>query len=87
MTEKKFRQIYPPEVIELMLQRQEEQGNPRNIKPFLNQIQAALTTGGFNWTDTIEGFDFWNDVLYLEDINVFYKKYPKSSNNKILLLI
>ena len=43
MTEQEFREIYPPEVIELMLQRQEEQGNPRSIKPFLEDIRAGKT--------------------------------------------
>lgn len=37
MTEEKFREIYPPEVIELMLKRQEEQGNPKSIEPFFRR--------------------------------------------------
>ena len=41
MTEKEFRETYPPEVIELMLQRQEEQGNPKSIEPFLKDLDRS----------------------------------------------
>ncbi len=85
MTEKKFRQIYPPEVIELMLQKQEEQGNPKNIQVFLKDKDTSKQNKGFDWEATIEGWNFWYTTLY-DNNNVFYKKYPKSSNNILLLL-
>jgi hypothetical protein len=84
MTEQEFRNRYPPEVIELMLKRQEEQGNPKNIGPFLKNIDNGITHGGFNWAETIEGIIFWRDILLDGKFKNFYKLYPKK-NSKILL--
>ena len=86
MTEEKFREIYPPEIIELMLQRQEEQGNPKSIEPFLEDVRAGKTQGAFTWRDTFEGHDFWDKVLRRKKFAVFYKKYPKTNNNILILL-
>ena len=86
MTEQEFRSIYPPEVIELMLQRQEEQGNPKSIKRFLNRIRASSASGGFNWGDTREDRNFWNEVLVHKNFKLFYRRYPTIQNNIILLL-
>ncbi len=72
-----FRNKYPPEVIELMFQRQQEQGNPKNIEPFLYNIRVSRGSGGFTWSDTIEGDDFWERVLICLEFDVFYKAYPK----------
>jgi hypothetical protein len=87
MTEQEFRDIYPPEVIELMFQRQEEHGNPRNIQPFLKDIMTGTISGGFNWIRTIEGWDFWDKVLTYKEFAVFYKQYPKKELKNILLLL
>lgn len=86
MTEKTFRKFYPPEVIELMLVRQQEQGNPKTIKPFLKDIRNGLSNGAFDWSDTIEEHDFWDKVLIDKDFDLFYSEYPKK-NNQILILI
>jgi hypothetical protein len=85
MTEQEFRSKYPPEIIELMLQRQQEQGNPKNIKPFLETISRDKKMKGFSWINTIEGFEFWHDVLKDKDFKIFYNLYPKKRNFKILL--
>lgn len=85
MTEQEFRKIYPPEIIELMLQRQQEQGNPKNIQPFLYLLRIGKTNKGFNWRATIEGYVFWSWVLVNLNFDVFYEKYPKKKNSKILL--
>lgn len=77
MTEQEFREIYPPEIIELMLRRQEEQGNPRSIKPFLNEVRASSGAGGFIWNRTLEKDDFWEEVLGGRNFKLFYDRYPK----------
>ena len=85
MTEQEFRNTYPPEIIELMLIKQQEQGNPKNIQPFLHNIYKGSSEGAFNWRATIEGYIFWNWVLVNLKFDVFYEKYPKKKNSKILL--
>ena len=77
MTEQEFRNMYPPEVIELMLKRQQEQGNPRDIRPFLVIIRMDKRQKGFNWDETKEGYGFWQDVLINVNFDAFYKLYPK----------
>lgn len=77
MTEQEFREIYPPEVIELMLQRQEKQGNRRDIRPFLENIRRGKKRGGFDWNNTPEGERFWDEVLVEKNFKLFYKLYPK----------
>jgi len=85
MTEQEFRNTYPPEIIELMLKRQEEQDNPRDIVPFLKSIDRCKNNGGFDWNKTIERHTFWERVLIRLKFDVFYEKYPKKKNSKILL--
>ena len=68
-----------------MLQRQQEQGNPKNIGPFLHSIYKDKSNGGFEWHETVEGSDFWKRVLIHLKFDIFYEKYPKKRNSKILL--
>jgi hypothetical protein len=77
MTEQEFRSKYPPEIIELMLKRQKEQGNPKDIIPFLILIRMDKIQKGFNWDETKEGYDFWEDVLINLNFHAFYERYPK----------
>ena len=77
MTEQEFRAKYPPEIIELMLQRQKEQGNPKTIKPFLEEVIREKSNGGFDWENTPEGLYFWNKVLVEENFKLFYDLYSK----------
>ena len=86
MTEQEFRSIYPPEIMELMLQRQEEQRNPRSIEPFLKNIYAGKNEKGFTWIDTPERWSFWDNVLMYKNFKLFYDLYPKINNTIILLL-
>lgn len=38
---------------------------------------TANTRGdGFDWEDSPEGFDFWDEILKFEKIEVFFNKYP-----------
>ena len=84
MTEQEFRNIYPPEIIELMLIRQQEQGNPKNIQPFLILIRMDKIQKGFNWDETKEGYGFWERVLINLEFDVFYEFYPKDQLLEII---
>ena len=68
---------FPPEVVELMLQRQVEQGNTRDIEVFEEERNAGKENGGFTWIDTPEGRNFWNSIISEKDFNLFFEKYPK----------
>lgn len=68
---------FPTEIVEMMLDRQEEQGNERDVSVFEKYKKAGKLTRGFTWKNTREGEDFWNEVVYKENFDVFFKKYPK----------
>lgn len=74
---------FPVEVVELMLQRQFEQTGKRNVSVFEENNKAGLNINGFTWTYTIEGHNFWNDVIDGKKFDVFFKKYPKEFNSHI----
>jgi len=70
---------FPPEVVELMLQRQFEQTGKRDVSVFEANNQARKSNNGFTWSDTIEDYYFWNDVILNKEFHVFFEKYPKQS--------
>ncbi len=78
---------FPKEVIEKMLEKQVEQGNPRDVKVFEymkyagnykrdGRINSHKRIKGFEWAITIEGWDFWNAVIMDKNFGEFYKLYP-----------
>lgn len=51
------------ETIELMLMRQVEQGNPKDISVFQRNINATKIEGGFDWGSTPEGATKWLEMV------------------------
>ena len=71
----------PIEIQEIVFKRQIEQGNPRNDELDLGN---GRSNGNFNWDDTIEGDEFWENI-YDGDFSEFYEKYPKKEESKSLV--
>lgn len=69
---------FPEEVVAKMLERQVEQGNPKNVKVFEKEIISDRSEGGFDWSDTEEDVDFWKTVIMEENFDFFFEVYPKS---------
>ena len=76
----------PVEIQERMLDEQERQGNPRNAEVFKEYTMAGIRGGGFSWSRTVDGFDFWDKILFYGDFSVFYAKYPKHPRLKVIPL-
>ncbi|HEX4888568.1 MAG TPA: DUF3310 domain-containing protein [Luteibaculaceae bacterium] len=57
----------PPFVKELMLKRQEEQGNPRDWSVFERSLKINKKSGGFDWYLTPER-DVWHEAIWHEAI-------------------
>lgn len=76
---------FPKEVVEKMLERQEEQGNARDISVFEKSPMIDRISGGFNWEKSIEHSAFWREVLYKKNFKIFFDKYP-TLDQKILNL-
>jgi len=68
----------PIEIQEIVFQKQQGQGNEPNAEL---QLSLDKKECNFNWDQTIEGYDFWEDINdgYFDD---FYKKYPKKTKFK-----
>lgn len=71
----------PIEIQNLILERQYEQVGIRNARIFKDNICAGAESDGFTWEHTIEGHDFWEDILdsYHGKVDGFYEKYPETS--------
>lgn len=65
---------FPIEVVQKMVERQCEQTGNCNVSVF----QISKCSGndcGFVWNKTIEGGDFWRDVIFFNNFDVFFEKY------------
>ena len=61
----------PDFIGEELMKQQELQGNKRDISVFERCFTANQIEGGFDWSKTEQGVDFWNRVLLEKDINLF----------------
>lgn len=75
-------EVFCPEVVELMLQRQKEQTGIVNISVFQDYVISGRSDGGFYWDDTSEGEDFWYDVINNLNFECFFDAYPRKYENK-----
>jgi hypothetical protein len=71
---------FPPEVVEMMLQRQFEQTGKRDVTVFENFRKAGCIDEGFTWSSTSEGPYFWEEVISCKKFHVFFEKYPKKES-------
>ena len=68
---------FPIEVVQKMVDYQVEQGNKADITVFQIRNYASISLGGFSWSNTVEGFNFWDDVINDKEFDLFFNKYPK----------
>ena len=73
---------FPKEIIARMLECQVEQGNPRNVSVFEEDMTAAENKKGFVWRGTKEDYDFWAKVIVEKNFDLFFEKYPKQDNQE-----
>lgn len=70
---------FPEEVVEKMLEYQEKQGNLRDVSVF-EKYPCSASPLGFDWDktdETLEGWDFWFDVIMNKKFDLFFRRYPK----------
>jgi len=68
---------FPIEVVQKMVEEQVHQGNKADVGVFQIDPSFCAESGGFDWTRTKEGDEFWNSVIGNVNFDVFFKKYPK----------
>lgn len=69
---------FPKEIKEKIKERVIEQGNPYKASVFESNVSARRSNGGFTWSDTPEGDDFWRAIMDdSHDFDRFWERYPK----------
>ena len=75
---------FPIEVVEVMIERQVQQGNEPDVTAFHRYVYKDAKGGGFTWKNTIEGEMFCHEVIRNNNYNVFFEMYPKDTDDKVL---
>ena len=68
----------PVEIQNRMLYEQKLQGNLENPLVFITLLNSGKYKGGINWDETVDGDQFWREILIRNNIELFFKKYPKN---------
>ncbi len=66
--------------IAILLNMQDEQvrqGNKETIQPFVKNRLANKAEGGFDYSSSKDGYDFWQRVLEQDDFENFFFRYPE----------
>lgn len=56
-------QTLPPEIKQKILKNQARHGNKPDLRVFEKNPTAASWDGGFTWSSTKEGFEYWDRIL------------------------
>lgn len=78
---------FPKEIVDKMLEYQVKQGNEKDVSVFENILDADRYFGGFTWRDTIEGSNWWSEVIDNKNFNMFFNKYPKTSQYPKVMMV
>jgi len=76
----------PDELVEIMLDRQEEQGNKRDASVFEKYLDTSKDSGGFYWDSTVERYETWNRALRYKNFDAVLK-HPANVKNKYPMLM
>ena len=68
---------FPIGLVIRMMEEQEAQGNKPNVKVFQDQADSGQEAGGFDWIETEDGQDFWDEVIMGENFELFFEEYPE----------
>ena len=74
-----FKKAFTPEQTRLLLRRQADAGNPSNLRIFEDNHFASAYSGGFDWSETKEGKNYWETML----VTYGYMKRDYYINNRI----
>lgn len=62
-----------PQILEKLIERSRD----KSLLPFIKDRNCDDETGGFSWSLTEEGDNFWSKILYRKEPDHFYTLYPK----------
>lgn len=67
---------FPKEIVLKMMEYQVEQGNVEDVSVFERDIKSGDEQGGFTWGHTLEGDQWWGEVIVNKNFNKFFETYP-----------
>lgn len=73
-----------PQIMKLIYERvhDENKHSIRDFEAFLDDYNRG-NVGSFGWSNSEEGSFFWSELFTTENVNIFYKLYPRINKNKI----
>ena len=63
----------PEKVRKRMLEEQVLQGNKKDEIVFKNELATGKDLGGFDWWNTLEGDEAWEQAIFDRNYNLLYK--------------
>ena len=67
---------FPLEVVTAMLHQQKKQRGKTDLMAFIKQRACSEVGGGFDWSETRQGHDYWHSIIMSKEFEDF--KYSKS---------
>lgn len=64
---------FPLDVVKSMIEEQVMQGNEPDVTVFQHQADAYKKDGGFEWSSSKYGYEFWMETIYHANFDYFYK--------------
>ena len=61
---------YPFEIVDKLIEHSES----KNVLPFLYNLRASKVDGGFDWKDTAEGHEYWENLIINKQFEISDKK-------------
>ncbi len=71
---------FPKDVRDKMI----EKGYGHSPIPYILSLTASESNGGFNWDDSDEGWNFWNQIIEDRNFDLFYKQFNLSKHESRL---
>ena len=69
---------FPLEVVTAMLHHQKKQTGEVDLLTFIKRKTSNVPGGGFDWDETKQGFEYWDDIIN-------YKNFKNFNYNKSIL--
>jgi len=66
----------------MILEKLIERSRDKSLEPFIIKADSDTKIGGFDWDKRPECFIFWSKVLWMQNTDVFYKRYPRIEQPK-----
>lgn len=70
---------FPIQVVQRMVDLQIEQRGRSDVKAF-----QRYKIGGFNWSKTPEGLEFWLDIIVTREFYKFFERYTKENSGYVI---